>query len=1319
MAEEIRIENVGGENGVASEVTLERLVKAVEHMAKKDGYDPKKVTKKLTELSEAIDDNIDVVTENRDALEDQTAEINKSTQAMSKLSKGMLSLALNAVSSVASSVFNLGSELALGGSKLSDFAQHVPIVGSYLTTFTGHLDSTFEVFRDVSSSGASFNNSMQDMMRAAAGARMDVESFGAMVANNSKELAAIGGTATKGAQMIGKLQQGLGGMRDDLLNMGFTFEEINEGMISFANINRAGSRAQKQDTAQLAQAAGSYMKNLSKLSKLTGKSVDELEKEVAQRNLNAAFQMKLGKMDAEQRSRIQEGLATALATGGDAAGDRFMQMVLGMAPLTQETQMLAATMPGVEKALRGLHDSAMNASSAEDFAQSQTDAMVDMIAGAAESGKKFGTVISAAAAGMDGPGADILNILNGFGKDFSDYTDKQGNLDKEALKADIEAAAAENKKRGNLTKAMAAFDENITNAKRTIQEQFINSGIYETAANMISQFAEILGSPEVINAFEDGLGILKQFLQSFKEDPMAAIGGVFERIADKIGEFLFGKSEEDAQAEKEADMSRVSDSISNLKDELAFLQDAKATGVATEEDNARIEQLTGQLEARQAELAKIQETEVKATSGIVAKGMSSLWENSSLVTKVALGAAGLFAAGAVVSAVSNGVKGLLGGFGLGGDDSTGSNKKSKGDAGKGVGSAIGNIGKGIGKGIGGILQGLATGISAFANPAVILGAASLAGAIVLIGGAIAGATWMVGKSLPTMAEGLESFEELDGAKLIDAGKGMAAVAGGMAAFGVGTAVAGLGNLVGSITNSLAGLFPAGGKSPLEQLKEFSKADIDGAKVKTNAEALVAFSQAMAVQGAGAAASGAGAAVGAIGNAIAGFFGGETGIPYDDITKFQGYTFDKAKIEANAGALAAFNKVISEHLSANAGNVVSSIGSAIAGFFGSETKIPYDEITKFQGYTFDQAKIESNAKALAAFNNAISSQLKAGAGNIISSIGSTIAGFFGSETKIPYDDIKTFEGYSFDSAKIKDNADALIAFNNAITSSAEAQAAANAGSAVASIGSSIAGFFGGETGIPYDSIIKFQGYAFDVAKITANAAALVAFNKALTSSSDAQKTSGVGNAIGAIGNAIASFFGADTPFDQVKEFGEMDINAEGVKINAEAMSSMAKALSSFTGEKINDIEIPSSIVASLKSLNSITGTGISTAASGLQDLANVTGLPGMIASLNSLDATSITSYNSAMEKLVETLEDLNEVLAEDNKGMFGSGTGVAASNVIGNANEASAAAGNDSGLSAEKLDQLNSTMRQVALLLTQVSENTRKTSKGIENIGQVY
>ena len=145
MAEEIRIENVGGENGVASEVTLERLVKAVEHMAKKDGYDPKKVTKKLTELSEAIDDNIDVVTENRDALEDQTAEINKSTQAMSKLSKGMLSLALNAVSSVASSVFNLGSELALGGSKLSDFTQHVPIVGSYLTTFTGHLDSTFDV----------------------------------------------------------------------------------------------------------------------------------------------------------------------------------------------------------------------------------------------------------------------------------------------------------------------------------------------------------------------------------------------------------------------------------------------------------------------------------------------------------------------------------------------------------------------------------------------------------------------------------------------------------------------------------------------------------------------------------------------------------------------------------------------------------------------------------------------------------------------------------------------------------------------------------------------------------------------------------------------------------------------------------------------------------------------------------------------------------------------------------------------------------------------------------------------------------------------
>jgi hypothetical protein len=90
----------------------------------------------------------------------------------------------------------------------------------------------------------------------------------------------------------------------------------------------------------------------------------------------------------------------------------------------------------------------------------------------------------------------------------------------------------------------------------------------------------------------------------------------------------------------------------------------------------------------------------------------------------------------------------------------------------------------------------------------------------------------------------------------------------------------------------------------------------------------------------------------------------------------------------------------------------------------------------------------------------------------------------------------------------------------------------------------------------------------------------------------------------------------------------------------------------------------------------------------------------------LNVSNVDSYNTAMERLVDTLEDLNEVLAEDNKGLFGRGTGVSAANVIG----AGGAGGSDQQLT--KLDQLNSTMMAVLQELQNNTEYSRRTSRSV-------
>ena len=136
---------------------------------------------------------------------------------------------------------------------------------------------------------------------------------------------------------------------------------------------------------------------------------------------------------------------------------------------------------------------------------------------------------------------------------------------------------------------------------------------------------------------------------------------------------------------------------------------------------------------------------------------------------------------------------------------------------------------------------------------------------------------------------------------------MAAISGAMAAFGAGTAVAGLGSLVGGITSGLAGLF-GGETDPLEQMKKFSDANIDGAKVKANAEALVAFNTALAGAGVANASAGAGSLI----SSIAGFFGGDT--PFEkmmaDIKTFGAAEINAANVEANATAMAAFSNALS-------------------------------------------------------------------------------------------------------------------------------------------------------------------------------------------------------------------------------------------------------------------------------------------------------------------------------------------------------------------------------------------------------------------------
>jgi len=94
----------------------------------------------------------------------------------------------------------------------------------------------------------------------------------------------------------------------------------------------------------------------------------------------------------------------------------------------------------------------------------------------------------------------------------------------------------------------------------------------------------------------------------------------------------------------------------------------------------------------------------------------------------------------------------------------------------------GGVAPGAAGGLGGMgaaMRGAAGGLRAFANPMVLAGAAGFGVAIAAIGAGIAGAGFLMGKALPTLAEGLMKFTEIDGTKLGSAAFGVAKLGVGL------------------------------------------------------------------------------------------------------------------------------------------------------------------------------------------------------------------------------------------------------------------------------------------------------------------------------------------------------------------------------------------------------------------------------------------------------------------------------------------------------------------------------------------------------------
>ena len=525
MAEEVEISNVGGD-GVASEVTLARLTASMELMAAKKGVNPAEITKKMKKV---MDESSKHVANNTKTKKENTQATKKATKETNRFAKSLGGLAGGIIGAFSTSIKGFSNALLGTETDLTTFASALPGVGGYLAPFTQYLDDSIDGFRNLSASGASFGNSIENTRRSAASLGLSFEEFQSLVTNNSATLALLGGSVTQGAERFAKMNKNLKTTRDfeSLKNMGFTVMEINEGMSDYIALQANMGRLQGRSTQSLAEGSADYLKQIDLLAKVTGKTREEAEAQLASQAQDAGIRAMLDALGegTEEYKNLQLSLALIDEVGGDAAIalKDLTDGVINNGEVTGKfLAMLGDAGPGVQDALEQIGQGA--------DPQILLTALENSVEG-----------LSGFATGTAAEQKVMIDALRSTQPEMAGFLDSMMQMRKVSQR-DIAAARAEQDARDEITDNLTVFDDAIRDIRKVISDAFLSSGVFKNMGEVVGDLAKTFGElvesdswKETLNnifaVFNQVIDVIKTFVSDWMSyDFMTALMGGTKEI---------------------------------------------------------------------------------------------------------------------------------------------------------------------------------------------------------------------------------------------------------------------------------------------------------------------------------------------------------------------------------------------------------------------------------------------------------------------------------------------------------------------------------------------------------------------------------------------------------------------------------------------------------------------------------------------------------------------------------------------------------------------------------------------------------------------
>ena len=340
------------------------------------------------------------------------------------------------------------------------------LFASGLVALLKFQEESLNHYRDFTKSGANFSGSLTDMRIAAVSTYMSLEEFHNVVKNNSEALAKMGTSVTDGVNQFRVLSRSMisSELGSNLMALGYTAEEINNNLITFASSTGRAANGQMADQEALKKATSDYLTELDAITQFTGVSRKKLEEDQKKANQQAAYQRKLASMAPEEAAKLKAAYDQASASGIKGATDLVMSTALGLPPMTEAARTLSGVMPAAAAGVTSMTRTAMaHGTTMKDVNREAGN----MAIGAKKTAEQMGgagdalSFSSTMAGQVLSSGIAVQNDMNAKGiKTADDYAKEFGKIsEKQKTQSTSQAAAA-----AGMEKAMKDLQLNLYQA---------------------------------------------------------------------------------------------------------------------------------------------------------------------------------------------------------------------------------------------------------------------------------------------------------------------------------------------------------------------------------------------------------------------------------------------------------------------------------------------------------------------------------------------------------------------------------------------------------------------------------------------------------------------------------------------------------------------------------------------------------------------------------------------------------------------------------------------------------------------------------------